>query len=94
MTTTESLPILAARAASCRAAWAYDALLTALLTAENRDYQSTVERLPTGLLIALAGHMSLRVSEPFPGRMAYLRAVRSSLAHSRRQRVLPLEAAK
>ena len=90
----DSLTTLVARAASCRAAWAYDALLTALLRAENRDYQSTVERLPTGLLIDLAGHMALRVSEPFPGRMAYLRAVRSSLARSRRQRVLPLEAAK
>jgi len=88
-TPSPSLDTLSARAASCRAPWAYRDLVAALVAADNPAFQRSVERLPTSLLIDLAGHLQLRVGDGRSLRLAYLGAVRAHIARARRQLTLP-----
>jgi hypothetical protein len=88
-TTSPSLETLSARAASCRAPWAYRDLVAALVAAPNPEFQRAVERLPTSLLVDLAGYLQLRVGVGRSLRLAYLGAVRAHIARARRQLTLP-----
>jgi hypothetical protein len=63
--------------------------VAALVAAPNPEFQRSVERMATSLLVDLAGHLQLRVGDGRSLRLAYLGAVRAHIARARRQLTLP-----